>query len=76
MQNYATGDLRTNIQKLGSSYYIAVPGTGILKTQNFEQFETIFSEPNIGEIYIDHTGSILASGWGDKSGRTFIYNNK
>lgn len=76
MQNYATGDLRTNIQKLGSSYYIAVPGTGILKTQNFEQFKTIFSEPNIGEIYIDHTGTILASGWGDKSGRTFIYNNK
>lgn len=75
MQNYATGDLRTNIQKLGSSYYIAVPGTGILKTQNFEQFETIFSEPNIGEIYIDHTGTILASGWGDKSNRTFVYNH-
>jgi photosystem II stability/assembly factor-like uncharacterized protein len=74
MQNYATGDLRTNIQKFGSSYYIAVPGTGLLKTQDFEQFENIFSEPNIGEIYIDHTGTILVSGWSDKSGRTFIYN--
>jgi len=74
MLNYATGYQRSNIQKFGSNYYIAVPGTGIFKTQNFEQFETIFSEPNIGAIYIDHTGTILATGWSDKSGRTFIYN--
>ncbi len=74
MLNYATGTLRTNIQKFGSTYYIAVPGTGILKTQNFEQFEKIFSESNISGIYIDHTGAIMARGWGDKSNRTFIYN--
>jgi hypothetical protein len=74
--SYANGFLEPNIHKFGSSYYIIVPGTGILKTQNFEQFETIFSEPNIGGIYIDHTGAILARGWGDKSNRTFVYNHE
>jgi hypothetical protein len=72
--SYATGYLEPNIQKFGSYYYILVSGTGILKTQNFEQFETILSEPNISGVYLDHTGSILAKGWRDKQNKTFIYN--
>lgn len=72
--SYATGFLEPNIQKFGSYYYIIVPGTGIIKTQNFEQFETILTEPNISGVYLDHTGTILAKGWRDKQNRTFIYN--
>jgi len=72
--SYANGFLEPNIQKFGSYYYIIVPGTGILKTQNFEQFETILAEPNISGVYLDHTGTILAKGWHDKQNKTFIYN--
>jgi len=72
--SYATGSFEPNIQKFGSYYYILVPGTGILKTKNFEQFETILTEPNIIGVYLDHTGTILAKGWRDKQNKTFIYN--
>lgn len=72
--SYANGFLEPNIQKFGSYYYIIVPGTGILKTQNFEQFETILTEPNISGVYLDHTGIIYAKGWRDKQNKTFIYN--
>jgi len=74
LASYATGLLEPNIQKFGPYYYILVSGTGILKTQNFEQFETILSEPNIRGVYLDHTGTILAKGWRDKQNKTFIYN--
>jgi hypothetical protein len=53
-----------------------VPGYGALKTQDFEQFETIFNEPNINGIYVDHTGSIAVKGWLEKLNHTFYYNNE
>jgi hypothetical protein len=55
---------------------MVVPGFGILKTRNFEQFDTFFSEPNINSLYIDQNGSIFAGGTQNKSGRTFIYNRE
>ena len=74
--SYANGFMEPNIQKFGSYYYIIVPGTGILKTQNFEQFETILTEPNISGVYLDHTGTIMAKGWRDKQNKTFIFNHE
>jgi hypothetical protein len=71
---FGTGSQQTYFHKFGSYYYMAVPGFGILRTTNFEQFETFFDEPNINSLYIDHTGSAFVGGTQSKANRTFIYN--
>lgn len=73
---FGTGSMQTYFQKFGPDYYMVVPGFGVLKTRNFEQFDTFFSEPNINSLYIDQNGSVFAGGTQNKSGRTFIYNRK
>jgi photosystem II stability/assembly factor-like uncharacterized protein len=71
---FNTGSMQSYVHKFGSYYYLTIPGYGVLKTPNFENFETIFSEPNINSLYIDHTGSVFAAGTNTKSNRVFIYN--
>jgi photosystem II stability/assembly factor-like uncharacterized protein len=73
---FGTGSQQTYFHKFGSDYYMAVPGFGVLKTQNFEQFETFFNEPNINGLYIDHTGNIVVMGWNEKMNRSFFYGRK
>jgi hypothetical protein len=73
---FGTTSLQTNCHKFEAWYYFIVPGYGALKTQDFEQFETIFNEPNINGIYVDHTGSIAVKGWLEKLNHTFYYNNE
>lgn len=73
---FSTGSDQRYVQKFDSFYYMAVPGFGVLRTQNFEQFETIFSQPNINGLYIDHTGTIVVKGWLDKLNRSFFYGRK
>ncbi len=70
---FGTGSLQTYFHKFGSYYYFAVPGYGVLKTTNFEQFETILNEPYINGLYIDHTGSIALMGWLNKLNTSFYY---
>jgi hypothetical protein len=71
-----SGLYQTYFHKYGSYYYELIPGHGVLKTQNFEQFETILNEPNVGGLYIDHTGTLIVRGWHEKLNRTFFYARK
>jgi len=73
---FNTGSMQSYVHKFGSCYYVAIPGYGLLKTESFDQFETILREPNINGLYIDHTGSIAVMGWLDKLNRSFYYNNE
>lgn len=73
---FGTGSKQSYVQKFESYYYMAVPGFGVLKTSNFEQFETIFNEPNINGLYIDHFGTVVASGEHEKLNRSFFYGRK
>jgi hypothetical protein len=73
---FNTGSMQSYVHKFGSYYYVAVPGFGVLKTPNFEQFETFFSEPNINGLYIDHTGSVAVMGWHEKLNTSFFYGRK
>ncbi len=64
------------IRKYGSWYYLLIEGYGVLKTSDFKDFETIFNEPYIHALYIDHTGCIAVTGWLEKANRTFYYNKE
>ncbi|HAQ18008.1 MAG TPA: hypothetical protein DCR40_02095 [Prolixibacteraceae bacterium] len=66
----------SHIQNQGKYYYVLAPEFGVLKTQNFDEFETFLAEPNVGGLFVDHTGSIVASGTRDKWNRTFYFNRK
>ncbi len=73
---FGTGSFQTYFHRYGSWYYFAVPGYGVLKTQNFNEFETMLNEPYINGLYIDHTGSLAAKGTLEKQGYMFYYNNE
>lgn len=73
---FNTGSLQSYVHKFGAFYYMAIPGFGVLKTRNFETFETFFSEPNINGLYIDHTGSVVVMGWHNKLNTSFFYGRK
>lgn len=73
---FNTSSMQSYIHQFGNLYYMAIPGFGVLKTRNFEQFETFFSEPNINGLYIDHTGSVVAMGWLNKLNRSYFYGVK
>lgn len=70
---FNTGSLQTYVHKFGSYYYMTIPGYGVLKTNNFEQFQTVFSETSINGLYIDHTGSLIVPGTLEKRNKTFFY---
>lgn len=70
---FNTSSMQCYVRKFGAAYFMAIPGHGVLKTRDFEQFETLFDEPNINGLYIDHTGSIAVMGWLDKLNRSFFY---
>lgn len=74
--SFNTGSMQSYVHQFGAFYYMAIPGFGVLKTLNFETFETFFSEPNINGLYIDHTGSVVAMGWLNKLNRSFFYGIK
>lgn len=73
---FGTGSMQTYFHKFGSFYYMLVPGNGLLKTNNFEQFQSVLSEPNVGGLYIDHTGSLIVMGWHEKLNKSFFYGKK
>jgi photosystem II stability/assembly factor-like uncharacterized protein len=73
---FNTSAMQSYVKKFGMDYYIAIPGHGVLQTQDFEKFETLFTEPNIDGLYIDHTGSIAVMGWLDKLNTSFFYGRK
>ena len=68
--SFSTSSMFDNYHKIGPDYYLVIPSHGLLKTRNFEQFETILSEQNVNGLFFDHTGSIWVGG----GQRTYIFN--
>lgn len=57
------GDLWHIYNKYGNYYYVLVPGGGLWKTPNFEEFEPIFQfETFQQKLFIDHKGNIYIAG--------------
>jgi len=73
---FNTGSPQSYVQKFGPDYYIIIPGYGVLKTKDFDHFETLLTEAYVNGLYLDHTGSVYAKGTLNKLYSTFIYNQK
>jgi len=50
------------IQKKGNYYYILIPGYGIIRTLDFEKFETFSPNTKIVYLYLTHDGVLIARG--------------
>lgn len=49
--------------KYGSYYYVLAPGGGVWKTRDFETFTELFTFQLQRNLFIDHNGTIYASGF-------------
>lgn len=74
--SFGTSSFLPQFHKYKEWYYFIVPGYGVLKTEKFEHFETVFDEPLIQGLFMDHTGSLIAKGAMEKSAHTFYYNRE
>ena len=61
------------IQKRGDEYYILIVGYGIIKTIDFEDFETVWRNTGIIYLYMDHSGVLITNGFNTP---TYYYNKK
>ena len=59
MPEYGTS-MSKIIQKWKGVYYILIPGYGIIKTVDFENFETFWRNTDIVFLYMDHSGVLIA----------------
>jgi photosystem II stability/assembly factor-like uncharacterized protein len=50
-------------QKFGNYYYVLAPGGGVWKTRNFEEFKELMTFSLQRNLFIDHNGTIYASGF-------------
>ncbi len=58
--------MQKSIQKVNGMYYILVPGYGILKTPDFETYDTFVKNTSMVFLYQDHTGTLIARGLQNK----------
>jgi hypothetical protein len=49
--------------KFKNSYYVLAPGGGVWKTKDFEEFENLITFSVQRNLFIDHNGTIYASGY-------------
>lgn len=51
----------------GSTYYILVPGFGILKSDDLEHYETYWINRELNNLFIDHNGVLIAKDWNNNT---------
>jgi photosystem II stability/assembly factor-like uncharacterized protein len=49
--------------KFKNTYYVLAPGGGVWKTKDFENFEELMTFTVQRNLFIDHTGTVYASGY-------------
>ena len=59
--SYATSPMRDIFSSYKGVHYICMPGAGILKTSDYNSFESIYSNINIRGLMIDHNGVLFAT---------------
>jgi len=53
--------------KWENTYYILVPGFGILKSDDLEHFETYWLNSELNNLFIDHNGVLIAKDWNNNT---------
>ena len=53
--------------KLGNTYYILIPGYGILKSDDLEHYEIFWINNMLDNLFIDHNGVLIAKGWNNNT---------
>jgi len=60
---YYGPDMSKIIQQKGGWYYILIPGYGIIRTTDFEQFETFWQNSDVLNLYQTHDGVLISKGY-------------
>jgi hypothetical protein len=56
-------EMGTLFNKWGNFYYILLPGYGILKSFDLNNFELYWANNNLNNLFIDHNGVLIAKDW-------------
>jgi hypothetical protein len=48
------------VHKWGNDYFILVPGYGVLRTRDFEEFEDYWLNANVNDMFMDDEGVLIA----------------
>jgi hypothetical protein len=49
--------------KWSNFYYVLVPGFGILKSTDLNQYEVYYVNSELNNLFIDHNGVMIAKDW-------------
>ena len=60
---WGTTPMEHIFHKYGDIYYVLVPGYGILKTPDLENFEIYWRNTALINLFMDHTGMFIARDW-------------
>lgn len=55
--------MENTFNKYGSFYYIFIPGYGILKSADLNNYEIYWENPDLGNFFIDHRGVLIGKNW-------------
>lgn len=55
--------LENTFIRCGSFYYVFIPGWGILKSTDLDNYETYWTNFNLRKLYMDHNGVLLGTYW-------------
>jgi hypothetical protein len=53
--------------KWGKTYYILIPGYGILKSDDLEHYEIYWINNELDNLFIDHNGVLIAKDWNNNT---------
>jgi hypothetical protein len=65
--NWGTTRKHKMFQLINGSYWILVPGYGIVKSKDLVSFEDYWVNNNLTDLFIDHNGVIIARDWDNKT---------
>jgi hypothetical protein len=68
---WSTGNANI-FNKQGSSYYIAIPGWGIMKSADLVHFDIYWVNANLKNLFIDHNGVMIATYWNWQNNNTKV----
>lgn len=58
---YFSGWMRHGFHKWGNTYYVLVQGKNILKTTDFQNFEEVYTNLYLYDMFVDHRGTLMAT---------------
>jgi hypothetical protein len=71
--HYGAGKVGHGFLTKGEVYCILIPGKGILTTLDFQNFNSLWSNSSIYDMFMDHQGTIIATEY--NSQKAYYYSN-